>query len=105
MFNSVARVKLVETKNLNVNKYRLVCAFNVTETFVNFLGFQTFKFPVQKKCNYVSGDFKIENLDAELARAVRYLKTDNIQLVKHLPATYEGDASKYTVVTADSFAR
>ena len=37
-FNNVARVKLVETKNLKDNKYRLVCAFHVTETFINSSG-------------------------------------------------------------------
>lgn len=104
-FNNVARVKIVETKNLKDNKYRLVCAFHVTETFVNFLGLETFKFPVQKKCNYVSGDFSISNLDREIARAKRHLRTERLEFTKHFPAEYEGDDSVYTFVYADDFKR
>lgn len=101
--NNVARVKLVVTKNLKDNKYRLVCAFNVTETFINFSGTESFKFPIQKKCNYVSGDFHISNLDREIARAKRHLRTERLEFTKHFPEEYEGDASVYTFVSAYEF--
>lgn len=101
--NNVARVKLVVTKNLKDNKYRLVCAFNVTETFINFSGTESFKFPIQKKCNYVSGDFHISNLDREIARAKSYLRTERLEFTKHFPEEYEGDDSVYTFVSAYEF--
>ena len=76
-FNNVARVKLVQRNDLKSNKYRLVCAFNVTDTFINASGTESFKFPQQKKCNYVSGDFHISNLDREIARAKSCLNSLN----------------------------
>ena len=99
-FNSVARVKIIERDDLNDNKYRLVCAFNVTQTFTNFLGIETFNFPEQKKCNYVSGDFHINSLDKEIARAKLYLRTDRLEFTKNFPVEYEGDDSVYTFVYA-----
>ena len=107
MFTSsnVARVKILVTKNLNVNKYRLVCAFNVTETFINSSGTESFKFPIQKKCNYVSGDFHISNLDREIARAKSHLRTERLEFTKHFPEEYEGDDSIYTFVYAHNFMR
>jgi hypothetical protein len=104
-FNNVARVNLVETKNLKKNKYRLVCAFHVTETFINASLTESFKFPQQKKCNYVSGDFHINNLDREIARAKRHLRTERLEFTKHFPEEYEGDDSIYTFVYAHNFMR
>jgi anaerobic ribonucleoside-triphosphate reductase len=98
MFNSVARAKIVESKHVNRNKYRLVCAFNVTDTYEVF-GMLKFKFPVQAKCNYVSGDFYIHDLDKEIARAKRHLRTERIEFTKEFPASYEGDDSVYTFVS------
>jgi hypothetical protein len=103
MFNSVARVKLVQRKDFKdnkkqrLNKYRLVCAFNVTDT-IEVFGVLKFKFPIQSKCDYVSGDFYIADLDRELARAKRCLRTDQIQITSSFPPEYEGDRRKYTFV-------
>lgn len=104
-FNNVARVNLVESKNLKDNKYRLVCAFHITETFVNYQGTLTFKFPIQKKCNYVSGDFHISKLDREITRAKSYLRTERLEFTNHFPEEYEGDDSIYTFVYAHNFMR
>jgi hypothetical protein len=42
-------------------------------------------FPVQAKCNYVSGDLLVENLEAEVERTVAFaqqsLRTTNIVFV------------------------
>jgi hypothetical protein len=99
-FNNVARVKIVQRKDIKANKYRLVCAFNVTDTYEVF-GILKFKFPIQSKCNYVSGDFYAADLDKEIARAKRYLRTDNIQFTSALPKEYEGDVDQYTFVTPE----
>ena len=43
-------------------------------------------FPVQAKCNYVSGDLLVENLETEVQRTVafaqRNLRTNNIVFVE-----------------------
>jgi hypothetical protein len=58
-------------------------AFNVHKELVgtNY----KFKFPVQSKCNYVSGDLLAENLEAEVQRTVafaqRNLRTTQIVIV------------------------
>jgi hypothetical protein len=58
-------------------------AFNVHKELVgtNY----KYKFPVQSKCNYVSGDLLAENLEAEVqstvAFAQRTLRTTNIVIV------------------------
>jgi len=96
-FNNVARVKIVQRDDLKANKYRLVCAFNVTDT-IEVFGVLKFKYPVQSKCNYVSGDFFACNLDKEIARAKRYLRTDNIQFTSAFPEEYEGDLEQYIYV-------
>jgi hypothetical protein len=98
-FNSVARAKIVKRNDLKSNKYRLVCAFNVTET-VEVFGVLKFKYPAQKQCKYVSGDFYIYDLDKEIARAKRYLRTDNIQFTSDFPKEYEGDVEQYTFISA-----
>ena len=104
-FNNVARVKLVQRNDLKSNKYRLVCAFNVTDTFINASLTESFKFPQQKKCNYVSGDFHISNLDREITRAKSHLRTERLEFTKHFPEEYEGDNSIYTFVYAYEFMR
>ena len=45
-----------------------------------------YKFPVQAKCNYVSGDLLAENLEAEVQRTVTFaqqnLRTTQIVIVE-----------------------
>jgi hypothetical protein len=44
------------------------------------------RFPVQAKCNYVSGDLLAENLEAEVQRTIitaqKMLRTNNIVIVE-----------------------
>ena len=70
-----ARAKLI--KNAKLKTLRLVVAFNVYET--NSQGL--YKFPVQKNCNYVSGDLSAEDVLAAIDTAKQVLRTDNIELV------------------------
>jgi hypothetical protein len=73
----IAYIKLVKNKKLN--SYKAQIAFNVHKKLVG----DKFKyvFPVQNKCNYVSGDLLPENLEAELQRviatATKTLRTTN----------------------------
>jgi hypothetical protein len=79
--NCVAFAKLVYNKKLN--SYKMQIAFNVHKKLVG----EVYKhsFPVQSKCNYVSGDLLAENLEAEVQRTVafaqRTLRTTNIVFV------------------------
>lgn len=74
--NTVAKAKLVYNKKLNT--YKLICAFNVTQR--NKKG--QLMFPVQQKCNFVSGDISAETLQKDLMRvlntAQQTLRTNNI---------------------------
>jgi len=79
MFNSIAKAKLVFNKKLQM--YKLICAFNVYETRKQFNNV-VYKFPVQKKCDYVSGDIVLEDLPRVLATASKTLRTSNIQIVE-----------------------
>jgi hypothetical protein len=58
-------------------------AFNVHKQLVGEV--YKHKFPVQAKCNYVSGDLLAENLEAEVQRTVafaqRTLRTTQIVIV------------------------
>jgi hypothetical protein len=79
--NCIAYAKLVYNKKLNA--YKMQIAFNVHKKLV---GEEVkFVFPVQAKCNYVSGDLLAENLEAEVQRTVafaqRTLRTTNIVIV------------------------
>jgi hypothetical protein len=80
--NCIAYAKLVYNKK--VKAYKLQIAFNVHKELVgtNY----KYKFPVQAKCNYVSGDLLAENLEAELTRTVAFaqqtLRTNNIVIVE-----------------------
>ena len=73
MFNTVAKARLSFNKKLQM--YKLVCAFNVTQRNAKT---GALMFPVQKKCDFVSGDFAYEDLQKELAIAQKVLRTDNI---------------------------
>ena len=79
--NCVAYAKLVYNKKLNA--YKVQIAFNVHKKLVGTS--VKHKFPVQAKCNYVSGDLLAENLEAEVQRTVafaqRNLRTTNIVFV------------------------
>jgi hypothetical protein len=74
-FATAAKAKLVQNKKLGT--VRLVVAFTVTETNKN----GNYKFPVHKKCDYVSGDLLVEDILTELQRAKSVLRTDNIVVV------------------------
>jgi len=80
--NCIAYAKLVYNKK--VKAYKLQIAFNVHKELVGTS--YKYKFPVQAKCNYVSGDLLAENLEAELERTVafaqRNLRTNNIVIVE-----------------------
>jgi hypothetical protein len=74
--NTIAKAKLVKSKVPEL--YKLVIAFNVTEISKN----GSYKFPVQKSCDYVSGDISLEDLPSTLAVASKVLRTNNIQIVE-----------------------
>lgn len=77
---NVAKAKLVYNKDKEV--YTIVCAFNVTETNEKT---GKLKFPVRKKCDFVSGDFVYATLQADkeriVAEAKKVLRTDTIVFV------------------------
>ena len=78
MYNTLAKAKLV--KNAKLNLYKLVVAFNVYETRKQF-NTVVYKFPVQKKCDYVSGDIAINEVFNALQQAKKALRTNNIVIV------------------------
>ena len=82
IYTQTAKAKLLFVKNKNT--YKLVCAFNVFEKTTVF-GHEKYKFPVQAKCDYVSGDISAETLAQDLPRVMQtaseVLRTNNIILV------------------------
>ena len=78
----IAYAKLVYNKKINA--YKVQIAFNVHKELVgtNY----KMRFPVQAKCNYVSGDLLAENLEAEVQRTIitasKMLRTNNIVIVE-----------------------
>jgi hypothetical protein len=79
--NSIAKAKLQFNKKLKT--YKLICAFNVYEKQKRFSEDNlVYKFPVQKKCDYVSGDITLEDLPRVLATASKVLRTNNIVIVE-----------------------
>ena len=79
--NCIAYAKLVYNKKLNA--YKMQIAFNVHKKLV---GEEVkFVFPVQKQCNYVSGDLLAEDLQQEVQRTIvtaqKSLRTTNIVFV------------------------
>ena len=77
----IAYAKLVYNKKINA--YKVQIAFNVHKKMV---GEEVkYVFPVQAKCNYVSGDLLADNLQNEVERTVasaqRTLRTTNIVFV------------------------
>jgi hypothetical protein len=76
--NCLARAKLV--KNSKLKTVRLIVAFNVSPS-VNDEGETVYRFPVQSKCAYVSGDLLAHEVLDTVAKAQRTLCTTNIQFV------------------------
>jgi hypothetical protein len=78
----IAYAKLVYNKKINA--YKVQIAFNVHKELVG--ANYKMRFPVQKQCNYVSGDLLAENIDAEVQRTIitaqKMLRTNNIVLVE-----------------------
>jgi hypothetical protein len=74
--NTLAKAKLIKSKVPEL--YKLVVAFNVTEISKN----GSYKFPVQKSCDYVSGDITLQDLGNTLVLATKVLRTNNIQIVE-----------------------
>ena len=78
----IAYAKLVYNKKIKA--YKMQIAFNVHKELVgtNY----KHKFPVQKQCNFVSGDLLAENLEAEVERTIAtakaVLRTNNIVIVE-----------------------
>lgn len=77
--NTLAKAKLIYNKKLQM--YKLVCAFNVFETKKQF-NKVVYKFPVQAKCDYVSGDLQSADINTALKQAEIILRTNNIVLVE-----------------------
>ena len=79
IFAQVAKAKLIYNKQKET--YKIVVAFNVTEKTEK----GKYKFPVQKKCNYVSGDLVYETLQADVEKTITnakaVLRTNNIVFV------------------------
>jgi hypothetical protein len=79
--NCIAYAKLVYNKKLNA--YKMQIAFNVHKKMVG--DSVKYVFPVQAKCNYVSGDLLAENLQNEVERTVAFaqqtLRTTQIVIV------------------------
>jgi hypothetical protein len=79
--NCIAYAKLVYNKKINA--YKMQIAFNVHKKLVGTV--YKHSFPVQKQCNYVSGDLLAENLQEEVARCIvtaqKTLRTNNIVFV------------------------
>ena len=64
--NCIAYAKLVYNKKLKA--YKVQIAFNVHKKLVGTS--YKYSFPVQSKCNYVSGDLLAEDLQNEVQRTV-----------------------------------
>lgn len=75
----VAKAKLVYNKEKEV--YTIICAFNVTEQTDK----GAWKFPTRARCDFVSGNFVWETIQADkeriISEAKRQLRTDNIVFV------------------------
>ncbi len=80
--NCIAYAKLVYNKKKEM--YKMQIAFNVHKELVGTS--YKMRFPVQAKCNYVSGDLLVENIEAEVQRTIatakKVLRTHNIVVVE-----------------------
>ena len=79
---NTAKAKLLYNKNKET--YKIVIAFNVFPK-EDKNGNIVFPFPVQSKCDFVSGDFVYATLESDkeriIAQAKKVLRTDNIEFV------------------------
>ena len=79
---NTAKAKLLYNKNKET--YKIVIAFNVFPK-EDKNGNIVFPFPVQSKCDFVSGDFVYATLESDkeriVAQAKKVLRTDNIEFV------------------------
>ena len=79
--NCIAYAKLVYNKKLKA--YKVQFAFNVHKKLVGTD--YKYIFPVQSKCNYVSGDLLADNLQNEVQRIIetakKQLRTDYVEFV------------------------
>ena len=77
--NTLLRAKLMYDKNKEL--YKIVAAFNVREQTEK----GAYKFPTQKKCDFVSGNFTYETLEKDKQRIIaqmqEQLRTNNIEFV------------------------
>jgi hypothetical protein len=75
----VAKAKLIYNKEKEV--YTIICAFNVTEKTDK----GNWKFPPRNKCDFVSGNFVWETVQADKERIIEQAKqtmrTDYIEFV------------------------
>lgn len=75
MFNAqIVKAKAKIVKNAKLKTLRLIVAFNVYEK--NSKG--DYKFPVQSKCAYVSGDLQAEDVLNAVEAAKRTVRADII---------------------------
>lgn len=72
MFNTLVKAKAKLVQNKKLKTLRLVVAFNVYET--NAKG--EYKFPVQAKCAYVSGDLQVEDVFNAVESAKNAIRAD-----------------------------
>jgi len=82
IFAQVAKARLIY--NRDKETYKVVIAFNVYKE-LNKNNEEVYKFPTQKKCNYVSGDLNYETLQKDVENTIKnakkVLRTDNIVFV------------------------
>jgi hydrogenase maturation factor HypF (carbamoyltransferase family) len=74
IYKQLARAKLVKVKKTGL--FKLVCAFNITETNAN----GKYKFPIEAKCPFVSGHIDITEVPRVMQQAALVLRTNNIEL-------------------------
>ena len=83
IYAQTAKAKLIYVKNKDT--YKVVVAFNVYETKKQFNNV-VYKFPVQAKCDYVSGDISADTLAQDLINvlqtAKKQLRTNSIVFVE-----------------------
>lgn len=77
MFNVTSKAKAKLVKNNKLQTVRLVVAFNVYDTDAR----GQWKFPVQSKCDYVSGDIQPDEVFVALDMAKQHLSTQDVELV------------------------
>jgi hypothetical protein len=72
MFNTLVKAKAKLIKNKKLDTLRLVVAFNVYELTAK----GAYKFPVQAKCAYVSGDLDANDVFNALENAKRAIRAE-----------------------------